>query len=140
MPKSNLTAPCVTQERPASRRRQRDQRRYSAAGNGLPTTHVRLDMDALGKVISDFVLQVLSLVAHSERENKRKRQAEGIAAAKANGIRFGREPKPLPQDFPEICKQWKKGLISISEAARRCGMARSTFLNRAAVFGKTRKS
>jgi len=80
------------------------------------------------------VLQVLSFVAQNERENIRRRQAEGIAAAKENGIRFGREPKPLPLDFLRIYESWMKERISTSEAARRCGMARSTFRYRATRF------
>ena len=82
------------------------------------------------------MLQVLSFVAQNERENIRRRQAEGIAAAKVNGVRFGREPKPLPLDFSGIYDLWSEGRISTSEAARRCGMARSTFRYRAETFKK----
>ena len=102
----------------------------------MPLLDTRRDKDLLGTFISDLVLQVLSFVAHSERENIRQRQAEGIAAAKVSGVRFGRKPKPLPQNFLGIYKRWRKGLISTSEAANRCGMARSTFRYRAAVFEK----
>ena len=102
----------------------------------MPLLDTRRDKDLLGTFIADLVLQVLSFVAHSERENIRKRQAEGIAAAKESGVRFGREPKPLPVDFLQICESWEKGRISTSEAAKRCGMARSTFRYRAVIFKK----
>jgi DNA invertase Pin-like site-specific DNA recombinase len=100
----------------------------------MPLLDTRRDKDLLGTFIADLVLQVLSFVAHSERENIRKRQAEGIAAAKVSGVRFGREPKPLPVNFARICEFWRKGRISATEGAKRCGMARSTFRNRAEAF------
>jgi len=100
----------------------------------MPLLDTRRDKDLLGTFIADLVLQVLSFVAQNERENIRKRQAEGIAAAKVSGVRFGREPKPLPEDFPQVYELWSKGQILTSEAARRCGMARSTFRYRAAIF------
>ena len=102
----------------------------------MPLLNTRRDRDLLGTFIADLVLQVLSFVAQSERENIRKRQAEGIAAAKESGVRFGREPKPLPVDFLQVFEPWRTGRISTSEAARRCGMARSTFRYRVAVFKK----
>ena len=85
----------------------------------------------MGTFLSDIVLQVLSFVAENERANIRQRQAEGIAAAKSKGVRFGHEPKPLPPDFAEIYELWKTGAIPTTEAAKRCGMARSTFRYRA---------
>jgi len=100
----------------------------------MPLLDTRHDKDLLGTFIADLVLQVLSFVAQNERENIRKRQAEGIAAAKESGVRFGREPKPLPMDFVRVYELWRKGRISTAEAARRCGMARSTFRYRAALF------
>jgi len=105
----------------------------------MPLLDTRHDKDLLGTFIADLVLQVLSFVAQNERENIRRRQAEGIAAAKESGVRFGREPKPLPMDFVRVYELWRKGRISTAEAARRCGMARSTFRYRAALFkeGKT---
>jgi len=93
----------------------------------MPLLDTRRDKDLLGTFVADLVLQVLSFVAQSERENIRKRQAEGIAAAKESGVRFGRKPRPLPGNFLQVYAFWKKGRISMSEAARRCGMARSTF-------------
>jgi len=98
----------------------------------MPLLDTRRDKDLLGTFIADLVLQVLSFVAQSERENIRKRQAEGIAAAKENGVRFGREPQPLSEDFLQAYKFWKKGRITTAEAARRCGIARSTFRYHAA--------
>ena len=86
--------------------------------------------------IADLVLQVLSFVAQNERENIRSRQAQGIAAAKQSGVRFGHAPRPLPQNFPETYTLWTEGAISTSEAAKRSGMARSTFRIRAESFKK----
>lgn len=102
----------------------------------MPLLDTRRDKDLLGTFIADLVLQVLSFVAQNERENIRKRQAEGIAAAKISGIRFGREPAPLPSDFAQVYTLWRKEKISMAEAARRCGMARSTFRYRAEAFTK----
>ena len=93
----------------------------------MPLLDTRRDKDLLGTFISDLVLQVLSFVAQNERENIRRRQAEGIAVAKRNGVRFGPKPQPLPKNFSEIFLLWKQGNISMTEAAKRTGMARSTF-------------
>lgn len=73
----------------------------------------------LGRFLADMVLQILSYVAETERHNIKKRQKEGIASAKARGIKFGRREKPLPQDFYEVIKQWQTGQISARAAARR---------------------
>ena len=89
-----------------------------------------------GTIYGYIVLQVLSFVAENERINIRQRQAEGIAAAKAKGVRFGRVPAPLPDNFHEVFQQWKHEEISGSEAARRCGMPRSTFIYRAEIYEK----
>ena len=102
----------------------------------MPLLDPRRDKDLLGTFIADLVLQVLSFVAQNERENIRRRQAEGIAAAKISGTRFGREPSPLPSGFPRVFAQWKNGEINTSEAARRCGMARSSFRYRARTYMK----
>jgi DNA invertase Pin-like site-specific DNA recombinase len=104
----------------------------------MPLLDTRRDKDLLGTFIADLVLQVLSFVAQNERENIRRRQAEGIAAAKVNGVRFGREPRPLPSDFIHVYELWKTGQISTSEAAKHCGMARSTFRYRVATFEKAK--
>lgn len=93
--------------------------------------------DLLGTFIADLVLQVLSFVAQNERENIRRRQAEGIAAARLRGIRLGREPRPLPPNFSEMYELWKTGKISAVKAAEQCGMARSTFRYRAESIKKS---
>ena len=103
----------------------------------MPLLDTRHDKDLLGTFIADLVLQVLSLVAQNERENIRKRQAEGIAVAKRNGVRFGPKPQPLPKNFSEIFLLWKQGNISMTEAAKRTGMARSTFRKKVKSYGKT---
>ena len=86
--------------------------------------------DLLGTFLADNVLQVLSFVAQNERENIRKRQAEGIAAAKARGVRFGRPEKPVPENFKEIVKQWEKKQIDIETAVSMCNMSIPTFYKR----------
>lgn len=93
----------------------------------MPLLDTRRGKDLMGTFLSDVVLQVLSFVAENERDNIRKRQAEGIAAAKARGVKFGRPPRPLPKNFDFICSQWKEGKLSGSEAARKCKMPLSTF-------------
>ena len=102
----------------------------------MPLLDTRRDKDLLGTFIADLVLQVLSFVAQNERENIRKRQAEGIAVAKRNGVRFGPKPQPLPQNFPEIFLLWKQGGLSITAAAKLTGMARSTFRKKAKLYGE----
>ena len=103
----------------------------------MPLLDTRHDKDLLGTFIADLVLQVLSFVAQNERENIRKRQAEGIAVAKRNGVKFGPKPQPLPKNFSEIFLLWKLGNISMTEAAKRTGMARSTFRKKVKSYGKT---
>ena len=97
----------------------------------MPLLDTRRGKDLMGTFLSDIVLQVLSFVAENERTNIRQRQAEGIAAAKARGVQFGRPPGPVPDNFPEICLLWKNGKITGLEAARECGMPMSTFRYRA---------
>lgn len=103
----------------------------------MPLLDTRRDRDLLGTFIADLVLQVLSFVAQNERENIRRRQAEGIAAARLRGIRLGREPRPLPPNFSEMYELWKTGKISAVKAAEQCGMARSTFRYRAESIKKS---
>ena len=102
----------------------------------MPLLDTRRDKNLLGTFIADLVLQVLSFVAQNERENIRSRQAQGIAAAKQRGVRFGHNPRPLPTNFTETYTLWKENAISTSEAAKRTGMARSTFRIRAESFKK----
>lgn len=97
----------------------------------VPLLDTRRGKDLIGTFLADIVLQVLSFVAENERNNIRQRQAEGIAAAKARGVRFGRPPKPLPENFAVVCKDWQDGKITGVEAARRCGMPLATFCYRA---------
>lgn len=103
----------------------------------MPLLDTRRGKDLLGTFLSDIVLQVLSFVAENERVNIRQRQAEGIAAAKAKGIRFGRPPKPLPENFPAAYQRWKIGEISGTVAARECEMPLATFRYRAQIYEKT---
>ncbi|WP_299392932.1 recombinase family protein [uncultured Desulfovibrio sp.] len=102
----------------------------------MPLLDTRRDKKLLGTFIADLVLQVLSFVAQSERENIRNRQAQGIAAARRKGIPLGRKAKPLPANFFGMYERWKQGDVSATEASRRCGMARSTFRYRAKLYEK----
>ncbi|MCM1542168.1 MAG: recombinase family protein [Blautia sp.] len=96
----------------------------------MPILDTRRDKNLLGTFISDLVLALLSYVAENERITIRQRQMEGIAAAKARGVRFGRPPMPLPDNFHEVRKLWRDRKITLKEAARICNMAESTFLDR----------
>ena len=100
----------------------------------MPLLDTRRGKDLMGTFLSDIVLQVLSFVAENERTNIRQRQAEGIAAAKARGIRFGRPPKPLPENFHRLYQQWKSGKITGTTAAKLCGMPLSTFRYRTEIY------
>ena len=93
----------------------------------MPLLDTRRGKDLMGTFLSDIVLQVLSFVAENERTNIRQRQAEGIAAAKAKGIRFGRPPKPLPENFHSAYQRWKSGEITGTAAAKELGVAHGTF-------------
>ncbi|MCM1427051.1 MAG: recombinase family protein [Eubacterium sp.] len=104
----------------------------------MPLLDTRRGKDLMGTFLSDIVLQVLSFVAENERTNIRQRQAEGIAAAKAKGIRFGRPPKPLPENFHQVYQQWKNGKITGLSAAKACRMPMSTFRYRADVYEKSK--
>ena len=97
----------------------------------MPLLDTRRGKDLLGAFLSDIVLQVLSFVAENERDNIRRRQAEGIAAAKEKGIRFGRPPQPLPENFSNVYRRWQSGELSESAAAKACAMPLSTFRYRA---------
>jgi DNA invertase Pin-like site-specific DNA recombinase len=97
----------------------------------MPLLDTRQGRDLTGTLISDIILQLLSYVAQTERENIRQRQAEGIAAAKARGIQFGRERLELPEGFPEFAQLWQEGRISSRHAAEELGMSYKTFQRRA---------
>ena len=96
----------------------------------MPLLDTRRGKDLMGTFLSDIVLQVLSFVAENERSNIRQRQAEGIAAAKARGVRLGRPPKPLPKSFFLAVERWKKGELSGKQAAEACSMPVSSFYYR----------
>ena len=106
----------------------------------MPLLDTRQNRDLTGTLIADIVLQLLSYVAQTEREFIRRRQAEGIAAAKAKGIRFGRIPKPLPENFHAVYQRWKSGEITGTAAAKECGMPLSTFRYRAEIYEKAKLS
>ena len=106
----------------------------------MPLLDTRRGKDLMGTFLSDIVLQVLSFVAENERCCIRQRQAEGIAAAKARGVRFGRPPKPLPDNFYPLDRQWKKGLITGTAAAKLCNMPLSSFRYRAENIKHTGKT
>lgn len=93
----------------------------------MPLLDTRTAKDLMGTFIADLVLQILSFVAENERANIKKRQAQGIAAAKARGVRFGRPEKPVPDNFVEIVRQWERHEIPTKEALRLCDLSRATF-------------
>lgn len=94
----------------------------------MPLLDTRQGRDLTGTLIADIVLQLLSYVAQTEREFIRQRQAEGIAAAKARGVKFGRRPKERPVAFEDLRLEWEKGSISARSAAKRLGITHRTFL------------
>lgn len=96
----------------------------------MPLLDTRNGKDLMGTFIADLVLQILSFVAQNERENIKKRQAEGIAAAKAKGVKFGRPEKSVPDDFPRLIREWEKNKLSFSELLERCNMSEATFYRR----------
>lgn len=97
----------------------------------MPILDTRTGKDLMGTFIADLVLQILSFVAETERKNIKQRQAEGIAAAKVRGVRFGRPEIPLPDNFFEVRSRWRNKEISVKEAAKLCGMSKSTFHDKA---------
>ena len=103
----------------------------------MPLLDTRREKNLLGTFISDVVLALLSYVSENERMNIKQRQAEGIAAAKEKGVKFGRNPKPLPKNFHDVYQRWKMKKISLAEAAKECGMPRSSFHRRAELYAKT---
>lgn len=97
----------------------------------MPLLDTRNGKDLMGTFIADLVLQILSFVAQNERENIRKRQAEGIAAAKARGVKFGRPSQPLPANFWEVHEAWRDKKITLRQAANACEMPVGTFYSKA---------
>ena len=115
-----------------------DQWRYITKEKGadivvldMPILDTRKEKSLLGTFISDLVLALLSYVAENERLNIRQRQAEGIAAAKARGVRFGRPAKPLPSNFCDIRKLWQNKKLTLKQAAEACNMPETTFFEKA---------
>ena len=96
----------------------------------MPLLDTRRYKDLLGTFIADIVLQILSFVAESERVNIRKRQAQGISAAKANGIRFGRPESKIPDNFTLLVKRWRNRRLSLEELLKTCQISKSTFYRR----------
>ncbi len=103
----------------------------------MPLLDTREGRDLTGTLVADIVLQLLSYVAQTEREFLHQRQAEGIAEAKARGVRFGPERLPMPEGFDGLAEDWWKGDISAAEAGRRLGVSRKTFTRRAMEWGAT---
>ena len=97
----------------------------------MPLLDTRSGKDLMGTFIADLVLQILSFVAQSERENIKKRQAEGIAAARARGVRFGRPPRSLPENFSAVHRDWREKKLTLPQAAQACGLPRGTFYDHA---------
>ena len=100
----------------------------------MPLLDIRRGKDLMVTFLSDIVLQVLSFVAENERTNIRQRQADRIAAAKAKGVRFGRPPRPLHDNFHSCYQRWKQGEITGTAAAKECGMPLATFRYRAEIY------
>ncbi len=96
----------------------------------MPLLDTRNGKDLMGTFIADLVLQILSFVAENERINIRQRQSEGIAAAKARGVRFGRPKTDLPDNFQEIVKDWEQHNLTTQEVLMQCGVSKSTFYRR----------
>lgn len=105
----------------------------------MPLLDTRRGKDLMGTFLSDIVLQVLSFVAENERTNIRQRQAEGIAAAKARGVKFGRPPTTLPDNFYQVHREWRGKKLTLNEAADACAMPVSTFYYKAVQFENSTK-
>lgn len=96
----------------------------------MPLLDTRNGKDLMGTFIADLVLQILSFAAQSERENIKKRQAAGIAAAKAKGVKFGRPEKPMPDDFENVVIAWEQKKLPFAEVLKQCEMSKATFYRR----------
>ena len=101
----------------------------------MPLLDTRQGRDLTGVLVADIVLQLLSYVAQQEREFIRQRQAEGIAAAREKGVRFGRKRMPMPGEFEALAQQWWNGEVSGKQAAEQLGLSRRTFCRRAKEWG-----
>lgn len=96
----------------------------------MPLLDTRNGKDLMGTFIADLVLQILSFVAQNERENIKKRQAEGIAAAKAKGVKFGRPEKEVPNEFGKLVKAWEQKKLPLTDVLKQCDMSEATFYRR----------
>ncbi|MBQ6467715.1 MAG: recombinase family protein [Clostridia bacterium] len=96
----------------------------------MPILDTRPYKDLLGTFISDLFLAVLSFVAENERDNIKKRQAQGIAAAKARGVKFGRPVIEAPENFADVAKDFHRGKIKLAEAMELTGLSKTTFYRR----------
>jgi DNA invertase Pin-like site-specific DNA recombinase len=96
----------------------------------MPLLDTRREKDLLGTFVADLVLQVLSFTSENERNAIRIRQRQGIAAAKAKGVRFGRPEKAIPENFGNLVSQWEKGLLSLDDVISECHMSTATFYRR----------
>lgn len=105
----------------------------------MPLLDTRQDRDLLGTFIADLVLQILSFVAQNERESIRIRQQQGIAAAKARGVKFGRPEKKPPDEFDAIIQAWEKKKLPLSEVLQRCDMSEATFYRKRKAFQQTQE-
>ena len=105
----------------------------------MPLLDTRLNKDLMGTFIADLVLQILSFISQSEHENIRMRQQEGIAAARARGVQFGRPVKKPPENFADLIKQWERGNLTIDEVLRQTGLKESTFYRRLREWRLTKK-
>lgn len=106
----------------------------------MPLLDTRNGKDLMGTFLADIVLQILSFVAQNERENIKKRQAQGIAAAKQNGIRFGRPEKQMPENYCDIFEAYEKHELSSHQAAAECGISISTFYKRVQIYRNEKTS
>jgi DNA invertase Pin-like site-specific DNA recombinase len=96
----------------------------------MPLLDTRQGKDLMGTFIADLVLQILSFVAHSERDAIRKRQADGIAAARARGVKFGRPIKKPPANFEDFLIKWESGKMTIADVLEQTGLKEATFYRR----------
>lgn len=103
----------------------------------MPLLDTRNGKDLMGTFIADLVLQILSFVAESERDNIKKRQEQGIAVAKAKGVRFGRPGIKVPEEFPGIVKAWEGKQITFQEALERSGLSQATFYRKLREYRKS---
>jgi len=106
------------------------EKRVDVVVRDMPLLDTRQDKNLMNRFIADLVLQILSFFAHNERENIRKRQIEGIAAAKTRGVRFGRPKIKVPDNFDELVSEWKEGILTLPELLEKCGMSQKTLYRR----------